>query len=94
MNQIQKAMHEVATEVCEVLHEIAKDDMDKDNMEIGDRLAQIKAALCMKMFLADEDADIGDLFPLIKDYREDWDSLDYFEFTEAFVKFIDERYCI
>jgi hypothetical protein len=94
MNQIQKAMHEVATTICEVLQEIAKDEMDNDNIEIGDRLAQVKAALCMKMFLADEDADIGDLFPLIKDYHDEWDSLDYYEFTEKFVKFIDERYCI
>jgi len=94
MNPIKTALEEVATGICETLEEIAKDEMFNTHIEIGDRLTQIKAALCLHRFLADEDADIADLFPLIKDYDDDWCSDDYFTFAEAFVKFIDEVYVI
>lgn len=94
MNAIKTAVEEVAVDICKTLEEIAKDEMFNTDMEIGDRLMQMKAALCLHRFLTDEDADMMDLFPLIKDYHDEWDSLDYFQFAEAFVKFIDEIYVI
>ena len=94
MNAIIAAVDQVAGHICGTLEEIAKDDMFDTDMEIGDRLTQIKAALCLHKFLTDEDADTSILFPLVKDYDDDWGSDDYFTFAEAFVKFIDEVYVI
>lgn len=94
MNAIRTALDDVATGICETLEEIAKDEMFNADLEISDRLTLIKAALCLNRFLNDEDADMMDLLPFIKDYEDEWSSDEYFTFAEAFVKFIDEIYVL
>lgn len=94
MNAIRDALDDVATGICRTLEEIAKDEMFNAGLEISDRFTLIKAALFLNNFLTDEDTDTSILFPLVKDYEDDWHSDDYFTFAEAFVKLIDDGHIL
>jgi hypothetical protein len=93
MNAIEAAIDDVAEGICGALEKIAYDVMFDTAYKISDRLTLIKAALCLKKFLAeDDDYDPAFLFPILKDFDDMWDTDDYFEFAEKFVTFTESLY--